>query len=997
MVKTYLRYSDGGSFGVIASTASNAVYATLSSTGLNGSVAENGPSGTNSLTHTAIAPALEDVVGWNLKTGTKLFTWHDPENRAEVTCIAAATSLNSSDRTESPFAVGYSDGAVRLWLPGHVAPLVTFNGHRAAITALSFDSKATRLASGSADTDVIVWDIVSETGICRFRGHKNAITALRFVDFSEISSAQTIEESSTPKSSGEYLISTAKDSLMKVWDLSTKHCAETVIAHRNEVWSMDVLPGVGVESGLTSSDSSSLTVTILTASVDAEVKVWTFDPTQLPDIAPKPLEADEAQDAADDVPTTFQSVKLWSSFLRQSKDRCISLLSHRTLPYLGIQSADKSIELYRIRSLDEVEKTRARKKRRVREKEKKKGKKSSAPVDGDDAMDVDDAGANAPIRADEMFTLATVVRANAKVRSFDFEPNPSGSSPVKILVHLSNNVLEWYNVIPSAKEEPFELVSAIDHSGHRADVRSLALSSDDTVVLSGSNHGIKLWNAKTRECIRSIPSGYALCSAFVPGNKHALIGTKGGHLEIFDLTSSEMIESIEAHTGALWSLQVRPDKKGIVTGGADKDVKFWDFQLVEEEVDGKPTRRLTLVHMRTLRMADDVLSVRYSPDQRLIAVALLDSTVKIFYHDTLKFFLSLYGHKLPVLSMDISSDNSIIATASADKTIKVWGLDFGDCHKSFVAHSESVMNCQFVWGTHYLWSASKDGTVKEWDCDKYQQIQKHEGHRGEVWALAVGRYGNLIFTGSHDRSIRVLEKTDEQLFLEEERERELEDLYDTVNDDQRYNRAIGSLVPNEDGSLPVEEDNVAAPGKKTKETLKAGERMIEALDVYSEEREKELQHQKAVKANPTNPPPPPPRSPYIVATGDPDMSADRYVLRVFERIRQADLEEALLVLPLSKLPILIDVISRWVTKGWNSVLCSRILTYYSNTHFNQVTAMGSLRIPLETVRRKLRSNLEVHKTIVGFNLAAIRFALRDSDDFTGTKKQGKPRKRLVFI
>ena len=48
-------------------------------------------------------------------------------------------------------------------------------------------------------------------------------------------------------------------------------------------------------------------------------------------------------------------------------------------------------------------------------------------------------------------------------------------------------------------------------------------------------------------------------------------------------------------------------------------------------------------------MTDDVLSVRYSPNSKLLAVALLDSTVKVFYEDSLKFFLSLYGHKVSLL------------------------------------------------------------------------------------------------------------------------------------------------------------------------------------------------------------------------------------------------------------------------------------------------------------------------------------------------------------
>ncbi len=53
--------------------------------------------------------------------------------------------------------------------------------------------------------------------------------------------------------------------------------------------------------------------------------------------------------------------------------------------------------------------------------------------------------------------------------------------------------------------------------------------------------------------------------------------------------------------------------------------------------------------MRTLKMSDDVLAVRYSPNNKLLAVALLDSTVKVFYQDSLKFFLSLYGHKVGII------------------------------------------------------------------------------------------------------------------------------------------------------------------------------------------------------------------------------------------------------------------------------------------------------------------------------------------------------------
>lgn len=79
--------------------------------------------------------------------------------------------------------------------------------------------------------------------------------------------------------------------------------------------------------------------------------------------------------------------------------------------------------------------------------------------------------------------------------------------------------------------------------------------------------------------------------------------------------------------------------------------------------------------------------------------------MKVFFADSLKFFLSLYGHKLPVLAMDISSDGRLLVTGSADKNIRVWGLDFGDCHRSLFAHADSVMAVQFVRNTHYVFTA----------------------------------------------------------------------------------------------------------------------------------------------------------------------------------------------------------------------------------------------------------------------------------------------------
>ena len=60
-----------------------------------------------------------------------------------------------------------------------------------------------------------------------------------------------------------FLLTTAKDTFIKLWDLSTQHCLQTVVAHRSEIWTMAVDP----EQSL-----------LFTGSAEGEMKAWRMDP-----------------------------------------------------------------------------------------------------------------------------------------------------------------------------------------------------------------------------------------------------------------------------------------------------------------------------------------------------------------------------------------------------------------------------------------------------------------------------------------------------------------------------------------------------------------------------------------------------------------------------------------------------------------------------------------------------------------------------------------------
>ncbi|KAJ2556560.1 beta transducin [Coemansia sp. RSA 1933] len=939
MVKTYLRYEARRPFGIIGSPTGNAVFD------------ETG--------RLSITPALEDVLVWDIKKGTQVARWNDSDNKAQVTCLCR--SPNGSD-----YAVGYSDGSVRLFDIGSHAIKVVLNGHRGRISALQFDPTGTVLVSGSRDTDLILWDVVGETGLYRLRGHKDEITDIAFIRSSKNAA------SALNASSEGYIVTSSKDTLVKLWDLRARHCIQTLVSHRSEVWSMAASPDGRL---------------LVTGTSDAELRVWTIDIEKLDRVA-----AEKDGTSTDAAVKAWDAISEYGSIQRTSKDRAIKLMFHASGQYMACLSADKNLEVFRARSHAEIKKKMSRRQKRNREKRKKEKSNETEGANSEESGDEDD-DALVITAADELSSFK-VIRTSAKAGSFDFNPAESEASTLQrhgclqILVSQNNNALNMWSVpIPPPGKTTKQanladpaLMCAVELPGHRSEPRALALSSDNELIASAANKSLRVWNAQTRSCIRTLECGTALCVSFLPGDQFVAVGTKEGTIELFDIPSASLVETFDAHEGkACWSIDVRPDRKGLVSGGADKCVKFWNFELVRDQPDTAAVvsrRRMTLEHVKTLQMSDDVLAVRCSPDSRLLAVSLLDTTVKVFYADTLKFFLSLYGHKLPAVSLDISSDSTLLVTGSADKSVKLWGLDFGDCHRSILAHQEPVTSVRFVWGTHYFFSAGKDKLVQQWDGDNFQRIQKLEGNHGDVWALALAKHGNYAVSSGQDRSIRIWDKTEEPLFLEEERERELEEMYDRgLEENLDRPERIGGEDNDDDGAEETER-----AGKATMETLKAGERIMEALDLADEERRKWEAYEEQKRKMPHLAPAPPETSPILQFEG---ISPEAYVLRTIERVRASELEDALLVLPFSRVLSLMAYINIWAQHEWSTPLVCRVLFFLLKTHQNQVVATRTMRTQLNSIRQHLRAGVSLQRNQIGFNLAALR-SLRTEWEATAT-------------
>lgn len=924
MVKSYLKYEHSKSFGVVASSTSNIVWT------------PNRGNGTGA--GQAIVAANEEVLCWDIKKGELISRWQDER------CTVPVTAIAQSKTDPDFFAVGYEDGSIRLWDSKISTVVVSFNGHKSAITQLAFDKSGVRLASGSKDTDIIVWDLVAEVGQYKLRGHKDQITGLYFLE--PESQVQDGEDSQVMVVDGDtsadgFLISTGKDSLLKLWDLTSRYCIETHISQNNgECWALGLSPDL---SGC------------ITAGNDGEMKVWSLDAEGLA------LSARQVETVAG-----AKYLQDRGTLHRQNKDRATEVVFHPRKDYFAVHGSEKAVEVWRMRSEAEIKKSLARKRRRRREKQKD-SKEDEDMANGDEqAEDVSKADIS------DVFVSYVIVRTGGKVRSADWAL-ASGQKHLQLVVGTTNNQVEYYTVPPKERSEKkskedipdYTRALSVEMPGHRADIRALSLSSDDKMLASASNGSLKIWNIKTQNCIRTFECGYALCCAFLPGDKVVVVGTKAGELQLFDVASATLLDSVDAHEGAIWSLALHPEGRSVVSGSADKSAKFWDFKIVQEEILGtkRTTPKLKLVHSRTLKVSDDILSLKFSPDGKLLAVALLDNTVKVFFNDSLKLYLNLYGHKLPVLSMDISYDSKLIVTSSADKNIRIWGLDFGDCHKALFGHQDSILQVAFVPHNsdnngHHFFSSSKDKTIRYWDADKFEQIQRLDGHHGEVWSIVISHSGNFFVSAGHDKSIRVWDETEEQIFLEEEREREIEELYEST--------LTTSLEKEPEAG--DENGEVGAASKQTTETLMAGERITEALELGMADLALLREYEDAKLSNPNAVPPQ--RNTIFVALGN--ITAEAHVMSVLQRIKASALHDALLVLPFASVPMLFTFLDIFAQRAMNMPLTCRILFFMLKTHHRQIVASRNMKAMLDGIRNNLRASLRRQKNEMGVNMAALK-------------------------
>ena len=252
----------------------------------------------------------------------------------------------------------------------------------------------------------------------------------------------------------------------------------------------------------------------------------------------------------------------------------------------------------------------------------------------------------------ERWEVAVQPVENEKVCTAAFAPDGSWIAGGT----LDGTLLRWDATSLSALGDPLE--------GPARYQVSVAVSPDATLVASGTNDGaVVIWDVETESVVRTIDAhkAWVAALAFSPDGKTLASGSLDGSIALTEMApgTESTSASLAEELGGVYALGHTSDGAVLASGTFLGHVLLWDPKTGEQ--------------MRDIDVNAGVLSVEFSPDDRVIAVGTEGGTTSFFdVQSGRPIGQPIEGQRDWVNSLSFIPDGTLLAAGSEDGSILLY-------------------------------------------------------------------------------------------------------------------------------------------------------------------------------------------------------------------------------------------------------------------------------------------------------------------------------------